>query len=233
MAKEKETNQERSDADRAKGADATETVVAGVSAAHVKDATKPGASQPLVPPSGAPGAHMVLVKEKASGKVTAHWAVDARELVTHPNQEHEYATEEEAKTFRAPAANLTANPTPVAPNSSNSPIGVDPVVSPTPPAARAGGPLLVAVPVEAARAAGFSAGTGSNSPIDPLTATSQLQDMSKAELQEIARRSNVDPNQSKDKLVEAILPHVEAGTVSLSQPTPLNPQPQQGGRAGG
>ncbi len=166
---------------------AASPVVAGVTAPHVQRADLPvGATQQILPPSGAPGAQMVKVKEVATGRVFATWPVDARELVTHPNQDHVYATAEDEMSATAAGS---GNPTPVPPDDSTSPVAVDPVAATTPPRAGA---------------------------IDPLTATAQLQELSTKELKDMAKRSGVSPDQSKEKLVEALQPHVSAGTLSLA-----------------
>lgn len=181
------------------------TVVAGIAAPHVTRADAPFSTQPLMPPSGAPAPQMVKVKEVATGRVFARWPVDARELVTHPNQDHVYAEEHEALTQGT--ASFSGNPIPVAPLNANSPIGVDPVPAETPPRAGVAGQI------------------GAQGRIDPLTATALLEEKSKTELQELATRAGVNPNQTKKELVEALEPHVTAGTIALTAPTPLAPTP--------
>lgn len=179
-------------------------VVAGISSPTVQRADAPFSTRQQLMPSAAPNSQMVKVKEVATGRVFAAWPIDARELVTHPKQEHVYATAEEELTPRGDGG-VFPNPVPVAPMDATSPVGVDPVPPITPPR------------------------EGARAPIDPLTAADRLGDMSKAELQDLATKANVDPNQTKADLVEALHPHVTAGTVALpgaaGAPVPLAPPP--------
>jgi len=48
-----------------------------------------------------------------------------------------------------------------------------------------------------------------------------LEDMSKAELQALAKRSGVDDKGTKAELVEALQPHVDGGTIALAKPKSL------------
>jgi hypothetical protein len=128
----------QSDAQKAEKAAAAEAakiaaspIVAGVTAPHVQRIDQPvGATQQIIPPSGAPSAQMVKVKEVETGRVFAAWPVDARELVTHPNQEYVYATPEDE--MAAPQADSGGNPVPVPPADGQAPVAVDPVPSPSP-----------------------------------------------------------------------------------------------------
>lgn len=171
-------------------------VVAGVASPTVRRADAPFSTRQQLMPSAAPDSQMVKVKEIATGRVFAAWPVDARELVTHPGGEHEYAAADEDL---SPTHAFSGNPKPVAPKSANSPIGTDPVAPPPAPIAGRG--------------------------VDAQTAREQLEDKSKAELQELAKRAGIDENQSKADLVDALQPHVAAGTVALGGPTPLAPKP--------
>lgn len=166
-----------------------EVSVAGITAPHVRRADAPFSTVQQILVSAAPPTQMVKVKETATGRVFAAWPVDARELVTHPDRGHEYASAEDEMT--PAAAGASGNPDAVAPESTQSPVGVAPQASVTPPR------------------------TGA---VDPLTATAQLSEKSTAELKDLAKRSGVEPNQSKEKLVEALQPHVSAGTVNLGGP---------------
>lgn len=183
-------------AERDTNAPDEQVVVAGVASPTVRRADAPFSTRQQLMPSAAPDPQMVKVKELATGRVFAAWPVDARELVTHPNQEHEYAAADEDL---SPTNAFRGNPTPVAPKSANSPIGTDPVAAPAPPIAGRG--------------------------VDPQTARTQLEEKGKSELQELAKRAGIDENQSKEKLVDALQPHVAAGTVALGGPTPLAPKP--------
>jgi hypothetical protein len=161
-------------------------IVAGIEAPHVQTATGMSNSQPLVGATGAPSAQMIKVKEVSTGRVFAAWPVDARELVTHPDQNHVYASLEDEMT---PVNRGAGNPIAVAPASGQEPIAVAPVAS-------SSAPISMAT-------------------VDPLTATAALSDMSKSELQTLAKGAGVDANQSKSGLVEALQPHVTAGTIAL------------------
>jgi hypothetical protein len=185
--------------DEAKGTENAvdeQVVVAGVASPTIRRADAPFSTRQQLMPSAAPDPQMVKVKEVATGRVFAAWPVDARELVTHPNQEHEYAAAEDDL---SPTNAFRGNPTPVAPTNSNTPIGTDPV--------------SVAAPVIAGRG------------VDAATAEQQLGEKSKTELQELARRAGIDENQSQKDLAKALQPHVVAGTVSLGGPQPLAPKP--------
>lgn len=181
-------------------------VVGGISSPTVHRADAPFSTRQQLMPSAAPNPQMVKVKEVATGRVFAVWPVDARELVTHPLQEHVYATAEDEMTPRD-IASLSGfpNPTPTAPLDATSPVGVDPVPPVTPPR------------------------TGAGATLDPVTATDRLGEMSKSELQELAIKSGVNPDQSKAELVAALQPHVTAGTLALpgvaGAPVPLAPPP--------
>jgi hypothetical protein len=161
-------------------------VVAGIEAPHLQTAEGLGNSQPILPATGAPNAQMVKVKEVATGRVFAAWPIDARELVTHPSQDHVYATAEEGLTPFTVSSG--GNPIPVAPADGTAPVLTAPVASQAP---------------------------ISSASVDPLTATAQLSDMSKSELQKLASTAGVDPQQSKAGLVESLQPHVSAGTIAL------------------
>lgn len=170
-------------------------VVAGISQTHKVRPDQPAGTQQVLAPTAAPNPQMVLVREKATGRVFAAWPVDARELVTHPQQEHEYASEEHAADW-APPSQQTGLPMPaVAPTSPNSPIGVDPVNPPQ-------------VPV-ASRI------------LSNDQAKEALNDKSKSELQDLAVRVGVDKDQSKADLVKALEPHATAGTLNLTPPASL------------
>lgn len=180
-------------------------VVGGIASPTVQRADAPFSTRQQLMPSAAPNPQMVKVKEVATGRVFAAWPADARELVTHPLQEHVYAGADEEMTPRAEGG-VFPNPTPTAPMDATSPVGVDPVPPITPPRTGPGSPL--------------------GAPLDPITATDRLGEMSKSELQELATKAGVDPNQSKAELVEALQPHVSAGTVALpGSVTPLAPPP--------
>ncbi len=58
-----------------------EVSVAGISAPHISRVDQGFSGNVLLPPSGAPGAKMVKVKEVATGRVQGAWAVDAREMI--------------------------------------------------------------------------------------------------------------------------------------------------------
>lgn len=111
----------------------------------------------------APQALQVKVREKATGRVFLKWPVDARELVSHPLGEYEYAPDE-AITNGASAA---------------------PPVTP---------------------------------PKDPPTIEQQLGEWSYKDVQVLAKRAGLKVvGTKKDALIEALLPHVKGGTVSLEQ----------------
>lgn len=182
-------------------------IVAGIAQTHKVRPDQPFSTQAVIPPTAAPPSQMVLVKEKATGRVFPAWPVDARELVTHPKQEHVYASAEDAEKWVRPASGAGGAMPAVAPEDSTSPTGVDPVPHTDLPAANA-------VSADAAK--------------------EQLGDMSKSELQDMAKRAGVDPEQSKAELVNALAPHAQAGTLALKQPASLRgPAPKENARAGG
>lgn len=162
-------------------------VVAGIAAPHVEEPQGGSNSRPILPPSGAPDAQMVKVKHVPTGRVFAAWPVDAREMVTHPDGEHVYATLEDELSPRG--AGGSGNPTPVAPEDGTAPVNVAPVAPETPPVA---GP-----------------------PVSAEDAKASLDDLSKAELSALAERAGIDPSGTKAELQKALQPHVQAGTVRV------------------
>lgn len=161
-------------------------VVAGIAAPHVETPNLSN-SQPILPPTGAPDPAMVKVKHVPTGKVFAAWPVDAREMVTHPDGEHVYATLEDEMSPRG--AGGSGNPTPVAPEDGTAPVAVSPVAPEQPPVA---GP-----------------------PVSAADAKASLEDLSKAELVALAERSGIDATGTKADLAKALQPHVQAGTVRV------------------
>lgn len=205
--KDKNAAEEQDTQAAAEAGPAEETVVAGIEAPHV--ATQGlGNTEQILPPSGAPGAQMVKVKEVASGRVFGAWPVDARELVTHPDAGHVYAEADEPMT--PPRYTTSGNPVPVAPASGTSPVAITPVAPESAPAGTSPANPLGAV--------------------DPLTATAQLSDLSKSELQGLAGRAGVDQNQTKQALVEQLQPHVSAGTINLGGAGGVGLPPSGGSR---
>lgn len=71
-----------------------EVSVAGVSAPHIIRADQGFSGNVLLPPTGAPGAKMVKVKEVATGRVHGAWAVDAREMINVGSHVYADATDE-------------------------------------------------------------------------------------------------------------------------------------------
>ncbi|HXH43296.1 MAG TPA: hypothetical protein VNK51_05530 [Bradyrhizobium sp.] len=170
-------------------------VIGGIQGLHKRNPEAPFSTVQLVGPQAAPPSQMVKVKELKTGRVFAAWPVDARELVTHPNQEHVYAKAEDEMTNRAGQTLMGVGTPAVAPKDSTAPVGVDPV--PAEPAPRAWAP-------------------------DAASTKAQLEDKSKSDLQDLAKRSGVNPDQPKAQLVEQLQSHVTAGTVMLGGPKTLS-----------
>jgi hypothetical protein len=145
----------------------------------------------------APASQMVKVKHVATGRVFAAWPVDARELVTHPAQDHVYA---DADDELSPQGIAALFPPRTGPADDTEPTLIDPVAQ-----------------IETPVAAGAQ--------LSASDAKAALEDKSKAELQDLAVRVGEDPNRSKAELVKALEPHAEAGTLSLSPPTGLLGKP--------
>jgi hypothetical protein len=181
-------------------------IVAGISQTHVARPDKPFSTQVVIPPTAAPPSQQVLVKELKSGRVFPAWPVDARELVTHPNQEHVYASEDDAAAWVRPGTGAGGAMPSVPPKDTTAPTGVDPVPHSDLPAANA-------VSAESAKAT--------------------LEDKSKSDLQDMAKRVGVNPDQPKADLVEALRPHAQAGTLALNPPASLRgPAPKESAKAG-
>lgn len=167
-----------------------EVSVAGVSAPHIERADQGFSGNQLLPPTGAPGAKMVKVKELATGRVTGMWAVDAREAINAGG--HAYAAADEAL---APSGTggVERSVSDSVPADSGEPVTIDPVPSVA--------PKTISVAAES------------------------LEDMSKTDLQALAKRAGVSDQGTKAELIDALQPHVKAGTVALSAPSPLAPAP--------
>ena len=61
----------------------------------------------------------------------------------------------------------------------------------------------------------------------PPSLAERLDAKSYRDIQALAKKAGIDASQRKDELVEQLLPHIEAGTISLEELPPLAITPQQ------
>lgn len=106
-----------------------EVSVAGITAPHISRVDQGFSGNVLLPPTAAPGAKMVKVKDVATGQVQGAWAVDAREMINVGSHTYADATDE----LHAHGAGLASDVNRTVPADVGTPVTIDPVPAPDAP----------------------------------------------------------------------------------------------------